>query len=61
MKKRKIRFLTGIAGNADARYELPIFGFEAGDVTELHPDLAAAWIAAGIAEEIDPATAPKKK
>jgi hypothetical protein len=62
MKNRKIRFLSSIAGNEDPRYDLRTFGFQTGDLAELHPDLAAAWIASGIAEDAAPATAaPKKK
>lgn len=46
----KVRMTVSIAGNAEPRYELPEFSFAPGDEVELHPELAAAWIAAGHAE-----------
>lgn len=56
----KVRMRVSIAGNPEPRYGLATsFSFAPGDEVDLHPDLAAAWLANGHAEEI-PAEEPKK-
>ncbi len=60
----QITMQTSIAGHADPRYGLPDFGFAPGQVVDVHPDLAAAWVAAGIAAptpEDDPQPSPNRK
>lgn len=49
MTKIKVKMLTSIAGLANPDYDLPEHGFQAGDIAELHPKLAEAWVEAGIA------------
>ena len=58
MKKVKVRMLTGIAGLPNPMYDLPEHGYAPGDIVELHPALANAWIEAHIAEAI-PEEKPK--
>jgi hypothetical protein len=51
--KTKVRILTGIAGNAMPHYDIGgDFMFRPGEVTLLDSELAAAWIAGGIAEAV---------
>ena len=52
--KKKIKIIQSIAGNPDARYELPLFAFAPGDTPLIHKELADAWIASGIAAPVDP-------
>jgi hypothetical protein len=51
--KMKVKMLTSIAGNANPRYDLPEHSFAPQQVVDLHPQLAAAWIHSGIAEEVE--------
>lgn len=53
MKKIKVKMLTSISGNADGNYELESFSYGPGEIAEIHPKLAEAWIAGGIAERFD--------
>ncbi len=50
VKKTKVKMLITVAGGADARYDLPDFGYAPGQIVELHPKLAELWIATGKAE-----------
>jgi len=61
--KTKLKMLMSVAGNADARYDLPAFAYKKGQIVELHPELAKSWIASGRAEafvEEPAAPAPTK-
>lgn len=61
----EVKILTSIAGHAEPKYDLHhSFSFVAGETATLHPDLAAAWIASGIAEALpkpEPEAKPKSK
>ena len=48
--KTKLKMLMSVAGNADARYDLPAFAYKKGQIVELHSELAKSWIASGRAE-----------
>ena len=52
MKKIKVKMLTSIAGLANPDYDLPEHGYTVGDIVELHPQLAEAWIQSGTAEAV---------
>jgi len=56
---------VSIAGGPEPRHDLGEFSFRPGQVAELHPDLAAAWIACGHASAWTPedaqAVAPVKQ
>jgi len=54
MTKVKVEMLTSIAGNPEPRYGLDDFAFSPGQVVDLHPDLARAWIAGGLAKAAVP-------
>lgn len=60
-KKVRVRIETSIAGAADPLYDLPEHSYKQGVIISVHPNLAEAWTASGIAsyEEVAPAT-PKK-
>lgn len=45
----RILIQVSIAGNADPRYNLDEFGFQPGQVADIDPGLAQAWIASGVA------------
>ena len=60
MTKIKVKMLTSIAGNANPVYDLPDHGYQFGQVVELHPDLAALWIASGKAEAVEEEQLPVK-
>jgi hypothetical protein len=47
MQKIKVKLLTSIAGHSDEQYDQPDFGYAPGEVVELHPNLAAAWVSLG--------------
>lgn len=53
MKNVKVEMLTSIAGLPEPRYGLGDFGFSTGQIVELHPDLARAWISGGLAKALD--------
>lgn len=55
-KKVKVEMLTSIAGNPDLRYGPDSINFSIGEIVDLHPDQARAWIAGGLARlaVIDP-------
>lgn len=58
MKKSvKVEMLVSIAGLPDPQYGLGEFGFGTGQIVELHPDLARAWIACGHAKSVEPVMA----
>jgi hypothetical protein len=62
MQKIKVKLLTSIAGHSDEQYDQPDFGYAPGEVVELHPKLAAAWVSSGLAElceEIEAAVIPE--
>lgn len=62
MQKIKVKLLTSIAGHSEERYDQPDFGYAPGQVVELHPELATAWIGSGLAElyeEIEAAVMPE--
>lgn len=46
----KVCMCVSIAGHAEPMYGLGDFSFSPGDVVDLHPDLAEAWLANGHAE-----------
>ena len=52
MDKIKIKLLTSIAGNAEPAYDQAEFGYAPGQIVEVHPNLAAAWIGSGLAEAV---------
>lgn len=61
-KKIKVKMLVSVAGNADERYDLPSHGYGAGQIIELHPELAASWIASGRAAAfVEKATEPESR
>lgn len=49
-KQTKVKMLVSIAGHAEPRYDHADFSLAPGDVVELHPDLADAWVKGGHAE-----------
>jgi hypothetical protein len=57
----KVRMRVSVAGNPEPRYDLASFSFAPGDEVDLHPELAAAWLASGHAEEIPVAAEETKK
>lgn len=59
MKKVKVEMLTSIAGNPDLRYGQEDINFSIGQIVELHPDQARAYIAGGLAKAVDGAAAPE--
>jgi hypothetical protein len=52
MKKVEVKMLTSIAGLANPMYDLPDHCYAFGDIVEVHPNLAEAWIQSGIAEAV---------
>lgn len=52
-KKVKVEMLTSIAGNPDPRYGPGDISFSIGEIVELHPDQAKAWIAGGLAKLVN--------
>ena len=53
--KTRVKMLVSIAGNADATYGQPEFSYRIGEFVEVHPQLAAEWISAGLAEALNDA------
>lgn len=51
-KTVKVEMLVSIAGLPEPRYELGDFSFAMGQVVDLNPDLARAWVAGGIAKAV---------
>lgn len=45
----RVLIQVSIAGNADPRYNLEEFSFQPGQIADVDPDLAQAWIASGVA------------
>ena len=58
MKRTKVKMCISIAGNADPNYDQPEFGYAPGQVVEVHPILAEAWIASGTALRLEPKEEP---
>jgi hypothetical protein len=56
----KVRMCVSIAGHPEPRYDLDSFSFAPGDEVDLHPELAAAWLASGHAEEIPEIAVPEE-
>jgi len=52
MAKVKVKMLTGISGLANPAYDLPEHSYAPEEVVWLHPKLADAWIAGGIAQAV---------
>lgn len=59
MKKVKVEMLTSIAGNPDLRYGPDDINFSIGEIVELHPDQARAYIAGGLAKAVAGAPEPE--
>lgn len=53
MKKVKVQIVKSIAGLRDPTYDLPEFDYQPGQIVELHPKLAKAWIASGTAKAVE--------
>lgn len=52
MEKVKVKMLTGIAGLANPAYDLPEHSYAPEQIVMLHPKLAEAWVAGGIAQGV---------
>ena len=55
--KTTVRFKTGIAGCTEGER---LFGYEPGDVASIDAETAKPWLARGIAELVEVATAEPK-
>jgi len=59
MKRTKVKMCVSISGSPDPRDPAIALEFRPGQVVELHPDLAEAWIGSGLAVRIVEAKPPE--
>jgi hypothetical protein len=59
--KIKVKMLTGIAGLPNPDYDLPEHSYAPEEIVMVHPTLATAWIAGGIAQAVREKPSPAER